>query len=334
MAKKSLRSITVLEPGPLATVQDRGRFGFRAMGVPLSGAMDFHALRVGNLLVGNSDAEAGIEITMGGFRAQFRCAADFALSGAERASHLNGEPIAFWRAYRAQDGDLLTVGEMSSTPVFGGQLEHNSGVVTARAGLRIYLAVSGGIDVPSVMGSRSTYLRGGFGGLGGRGLLPGDILWLGDQVWNVRVKTAPAELIPRYSFYPALRAILGPQDERVQDEGKSAFFSGVYEVTPRADRMGVVLAGPRVELFGGADIISDGTCPGAVQVDGSLQPTILGADCQTAGGYVKIATVISADLPLVAQLAPGDRVRFEPISLWQAREIYLRNEYLIRTLLH
>jgi antagonist of KipI len=201
------------------------------------------------------------------------------------------------------------------------------------AGLRIYLAVSGGIDVPPVMGSRSTYLRGGFGGLGGRRLMPGDTLRLGRPGGKILEKRAPSELIPQYSSQPILRAIVGPQDDRVQEEGKAAFFSRVYEVGLRADRMGVSLAGPPVKLIGGADIISDGTCPGAVQVDGNLQPTILGADCQTAGGYVKIATVISSDLPLVAQTTPGDRVRFEEITLWKAREIYLRNEYLIRTLL-
>ncbi|MGC9966653.1 MAG: biotin-dependent carboxyltransferase family protein [Syntrophobacteraceae bacterium] len=324
-----MRSILVLEPGPLATVQDRGRFGFRALGVPLSGAMDLQALRVGNLLVGNRDVQAGVEITMGGFRTQFRCDTSFALSGAARAAYLNGDPIAFWQAHQAKDGDVLSIGDTS----FAEAYKRRGGFPPAGAGLRIYLAISGGIDLPPVMGSRSTYLRGGFGGLGGRRLLPGDTLPVGRPVGKAGKKPAPAELIPRYSIEPVLRTIPGPQDDRVLDEGKSTFFSQLYEVTLRADRMGVALAGPPLKLTGGADIISDGTCPGAVQVDGNLQPTILAADCQTAGGYVKIATVISADLPLVAQLAPGDRVSFEEISLWQAREIYLRNEYLIRVLL-
>jgi len=318
----SVRSIRILEPGPLATVQDRGRFGFRGMGVPLSGAMDHQALRVGNLLVGNDDARAGIEITMGGFRAEFRCNASFALSGAAAGAYLNGNPVAYWHARQAKQGDLLTIEVI--TPVRG---------FSPGGGLRVYLAISGGVDLPPVMGSRSTYLRGGFGGLEGRCLRAGDDLPLGSMIGKAMLTPAPVELIPHYSPRPVLRAIPGPQEECVSDAGKSTFFSKSYEVTPRADRMGIVLSGPPLELIGGADIISDGTCPGAVQVHGNLKPTILAADCQTTGGYVKIATVISTDLPLVAQLAPGDRVSFEEISLWQAREMYLRNEYLIRSLL-
>jgi allophanate hydrolase len=136
-----------------------------------------------------------------------------------------------------------------------------------------------------------------------------------------------------YSHSPTLRAIAGPQDDRVSRDGRATFFSQSFSVTNRADRMGIALSGPPLELIRGADIISDGACPGAVQVHGNAQPTILGMDCQTAGGYVKIATIISFDLPLVAQLMPDDRVRFEEIGLWQARELYMRNEFLMRSLL-
>ncbi len=318
----SLRSILILEPGLLATVQDRGRFGFRALGVPLSGAMDLQALRIGNILVGNDDAMAGVEITLGGFRAEFCCDTSFALCGAALGAYLNGNPIAYWRAQQAQQGDLLTIEVIAPA--------HRA---SAGGGLRVYLAISGGIDIPPVMGSRSTYLRGGFGGLEGRRLRAGDSLPLGHQIGKVGEVSAPAELIPNYSSHPVLRAIPGPQEERVSGAGKSTFFSSPYDVTPRADRMGIALAGPPLDLVGWADILSDGTCPGAVQVHGNLMPTILVSDCQTTGGYVKIATVISTDLPLVAQLAPGDRVTFEEISLWEARRLYLRNEYLIRHIL-
>ncbi|MFZ2445374.1 MAG: biotin-dependent carboxyltransferase family protein [Syntrophobacteraceae bacterium] len=305
------RSIWIIEPGPLATVQDRGRYGYRSRGVPLSGAMDIQAFRVGNLLVGNDDAAAGIEITFGGFRVEFRCDACFALTGATAGGRLNGALAASWRAHPARKGDVLHVDA-------GG------------AGLRTYFAVSGGIELPPVMESRSTYLRGGFGGLDGRALRAGDELPLGARPGKAKDAPAPAALIPSYSPEPLLRAVPGPQDDRISPEGKAIFFSKWYAVTTRADRMGIALSGPVLDLPGGADIISDGTCPGAVQVHGNGQPTILGADCQTTGGYVKIAVVISSDLPLVAQLAPGDRVRFEEIDLWRAREIYLRNEYLIR----
>ncbi len=319
-----MKSIRILEPGPLATVQDQGRFGFRGMGVPLSGAMDLQALRIGNLLVGNDDARAGVEITMGGFRAEFRCDAGFALSGATPGAYLNGNPVIYWRPYQAKQGDLLTIEPVAPAGGLSSEREFR--------GVRVYLAVSGGIDLPPVMGSRSTYLRGGFGGLEGRCLRGGDTLPLGHPIGKAGDAPAPVGLIPCYSSHPVLRVIPGPQDELVTDEGKSTFFSKSYEVTHRADRMGIALAGPSLELVGGADIISDGTCPGAVQVLGNFEPTILVSDCQTTGGYVKIATIISVDLPLVAQLAPGDRVAFEEISLWEARRMYLRNEYLIRRL--
>ena len=309
-----MRSIRIIEPGPLATVQDRGRFGYRSWGVPLSGAMDLQALRIANLLAGNEDGAAAVEITMGGFRAEFQSEAHFALCGAGGDAILNGTRVDLWLAYRARKGEIL-------------QVDSSSG------GLRIYLAVSGGIDLPPVMESRSTYLRGGFGGFNGRALHAGDVLPVGSPAGKAKDAPAPPELIPCYSNSATLRAIPGPQDDRVSRDGKATFFSQWFTVTTRADRMGIALSGPPLELPGGADIISDGACPGAVQVHGNAQPTILAMDCQTAGGYVKIATVISSDLPLVAQFAPGDRVRFEEIGLWQARELYMRNEFLIRSLM-
>lgn len=305
------KCIRILDPGPLATVQDRGRWGFRSWGVPLSGAMDPLALRFANLLAGNGEAAAGLEIAVGGFRAEFLCAAVFCLAGAVREALIDGSPVEFWRACSAKEGSILSVD-------FRGP------------GLRIYLAVSGGIDLPPVMGSRSTYLRGGFGGLSGRALRALDLLPLGNQEGRPVDRPVPEEIVPDYSPEPVLRAIPGPQDERLSRRGRTAFFTEQYEVSSRTDRMGMALSGAPLELTGGADIISDGTCPGAVQVHGNGQPTILGADCQTTGGYVKFATVISSDLPLVAQLAPGDRVRFEETDLWSAREIYMKNEYLIR----
>ncbi len=306
-----MRSIRILEPGPLATVQDRGRFGYRSRGVPVSGAMDLQAFRIANLLVGNPQTAAGIEITVGGFRAEFRCSAHFAVTGQEPGAFLNGRRVASWHSHPTREGDVL--------------------FVDGTGGLRTCLCISGGINVAPVMDSRSTYVRGGFGGLDGRPLRAGDRLPLG--IGGAKLKSAPAELVPQYSREPVLRAVPGPQDDFISPAGMKDFFSNRYEVSARADRMGIALSGPVLELPMGADIISDGTCPGAVQVHGNGRPTILAADCQTTGGYVKIATVISADLPLVAQLSPGDRVRFEAIDLWRAREIYLRNEYLIRTLL-
>ena len=305
-----MRTISILEAGPLATIQDRGRFGFRDRGVPVSGAMDQQALVVGNLLVGNDVGAAAIEVTLGGFRAEFLCATHFAVTGSDQAPRLNHAPIANWTCQHASKGDVLS-------------LDY------ARFGLRSYLAVAGGIAVPEMMGSRSTYLRGGFGGHQGRALQKGDILPLGEN-FGKPIFAFHAGLIPPYSEQPTLRVVPGPQDDYVTTKGMETFLSSLYEVTTRLDRMGVALAGPLIELRRGADIISDGTCAGAVQVHGNQQPTILAADCQTVGGYVKIATVISTDLPLLAQLAAGAKVHFASIDLLQTREIYLKNQFRLR----
>jgi biotin-dependent carboxylase-like uncharacterized protein len=282
------------------------------MGVPLSGAIDQQAFTVGNLLVGNDLGAASIEITLGGFEAEFLGEVHFAVTGSDQAPRVNGEPIASWTYHVAGKGDILSLGY-------------------ARSGLRSYLVLSGGVDVPVVMGSRSTYLRAGFGGYEGRALKKGDIVRLGDPTGKPFCGF-PSGLIPAYSDEPTLRVILGPQDDYVTARGMETFLSGRYEVSSRGDRMGISLSGPVIEFSRGADIISDGTCPGAVQVHGDRQPTILGADCQTVGGYVKIATVISADLPLVAQLPPGSRTRFKEIDLLGAREIYMKNQFKLRSL--
>jgi biotin-dependent carboxylase-like uncharacterized protein len=306
-----LRAISIFEAGSLATIQDRGRFGFRDRGVPVSGAMDQQALMVGNLLVGNEAGAAAIEITLGGFKTEFLSDVHFAVTGADQEPRLNDGPVVNWTCQWAKAGDVLS-------------LDY------ARLGLRSYLAVAGGMAVPEIMGSRSTYLRGGFGGYQGRALKKGDIVHLG-ETFGKPIFAFPAGLIPLYSEQPTLRVIPGPQDDYVTAEGMETMLSGLYEVTTRLDRMGIALAGPLIELRRGADIISDGTCAGAVQVHGNQQPTILAADCQTVGGYVKIAAVIAADLPLLAQLDAGAKVRFASIDLMQAREIYLKNQYLLRS---
>lgn len=306
-----MRAIGILEAGPLAMIQDRGRFGFRDRGVPVSGAMDQQSLAVGNLLVGNDAGAAAIEITLGGLKAEFLCDAHFAVTGADQAPVLNGVSISNWTCHSAKKGDVL-------------RLDY------ARSGMRACLAVSGGVDVPEVMGSRSTYLLGGFGGYQGRALRKGDLLPLGKTAGKP-IFTFPEGLVPPYSDRPTLRVIPGPQDDYVTEAGMDSFLSGVYEVTARADRMGISLSGPLIELAGGADIISDGTCSGAVQVHGNQQPTVLAADSQTTGGYVKIATVISADLPLLAQLSPEAPVHFAAVGLFEAREIHLKNRYQLRS---
>jgi biotin-dependent carboxylase-like uncharacterized protein len=309
----SSKVIRIRDPGPLATVQDSGRYGYQEMGVPVSGAMDQWALRLGNLLVGNGESAASIEITMGGFAAEFLAETVCAVAGPNESARLNSDPVPSWKPLAVVRGDVLA-------------LERGT------RGARDYLFIAGGIDVPLVLGSRSTYLRGRFGGLEGRALRPGDELAAGRPSGRI-VDGFPQELLPRYPESPVLRAVLGPQDDRFTEAGLATFLSGTYEVTARADRMGYRLEGPAVRHRKGADIISDGIPLGAVQVPGDGQPVVLLADRPTTGGYAKVATIISVDVPLIAQALPGARVRFRAISMEEAREISLRREYALRRFL-
>ena len=302
----------ILDPGPLATVQDLGRRGHRDLGVPLSGAMDPLALQVANGLVGNGRGAAAIEVTWGGLNAALTAGVVFAVTGADIEVMINGEAVPMWTTCRASRGDILTFG-------------------SASRGLRSYLAIAGGVEVPLVMGSRSTYIRGGFGGLCGRPLAGGDVIEVGPAPHPpAPFRRAPHDLIPPYADQSPLRVVLGPQEDLITPEGVATFLSEPYRVTDRCDRMGMILSGPRISHRHGPDIVSDGTIPGVVQIPGNGWPAILGADCQTTGGYVKIATVIGADLPLAAQLVPGACVRFKALSLLEAREIYLRRELQLR----
>lgn len=297
--------LQIIKPGPLTTVQDQGRYGFQDRGVPVSGAMDQAAYRIGNLLVGNQGHEASLEITLGGFLARFLRDTWFALTAPASGARLNNRPIATWTCHRATEGDLLS-------------LEYG------KKGARWYLALAGGVEVPKVMGSRSTYLRAAFGGFHGRSLVPGDILESGPPRGPGLFFPPPLDLVPAYSPEPVLRVILGPQDDQIKAEGLSIFFKETYKVSQRSDRMGCVLEGPAIGHKTGPDIISDGTAFGSIQVPGNGQPIILMADRQTVGGYVKIATVISIDLPLIAQSLPGFKIRFQAIGLEEARELVIK----------
>jgi biotin-dependent carboxylase-like uncharacterized protein len=308
-----LKSLQILNAGPLSTIQDLGRRGYRDRGIPLSGAMDQHALRIANGLVANPPGAAGIEITLGGFRAKFMNDATFAVTGHDAHTTLNQQVIPLWTCCEAAEGDILRVQS------------------TGR-GLRSYLAISGGIDVPLVMGSRSTYVRGGFGGFQGRALARGDILPMAESALSpISNRRAPGRLIPTLHDKPILRVIPGPQEDQFTSGGVAALLNSDYVVTDRCDRMGLVLDGPRITHRHGADVLSDGTLPGSVQVPGNGLPVLLCADCQTTGGYAKIATVIRTDLSLVAHLMPGSSVRFQAITLLEARRVYLEREYRLRS---
>lgn len=309
-------SIEVLHPGLLTTVQDLGRTGYQRFGVSVSGAVDPRSAAVANILAGNPDGEAVLECTVLGPQLRFDAPAVIAVTGADLGPTLDGVPVENYRALRVQAGQTLR---------FTGP----------KCGCRAYLAVSGGLDVPEVMGSRSTYMKAKIGGWHGRKLEKGDVLPLrapGTEPKALENRAIAPEFRGRSEY--TLRVVMGPQDDAFTPGGVSAFLSGVYTVTPEFDRMGCRMEGPEIEHAGSADILSDGIAFGAVQVPDSGQPIVMLADRQTTGGYTKIANVISADFRLLGQLKSGDRVRFERVSLASAQEALLAQRASLRLLRH
>ncbi|MBI4201431.1 MAG: biotin-dependent carboxyltransferase [Chloroflexi bacterium] len=307
--------IDVLEGGLLTTVQDLGRYGYQRYGVPVSGALDQFALRVANILVGNQEGDAGLEITMSGPRLRFLAEAVFANAGGDLDPRLDDRPLPMWRAVAVPEGSVLSFGGM-------------------RDGMRAYLAFAGGIDVPLVLGSRSTYTRSRLGGLEGRALKPGDRLASpGDgPLTRAEGRELSREQVPAYGHSHLLRVVLGPQDDAFTQEGTHTFCSSTYTVTPQSDRIGFRLQGPRIQHKKGADIVSDGIPFGAVQVAGDGMPIVLLADRGATGGYTKIATVASVDISRLAQAAPGDTVTFRSVTVAEAQEALSQQEAMIRRL--
>lgn len=301
--------LDVLEGGLLTTVQDLGRFGYERFGVPVAGAMDPFALQAANALVGNSLGEAGLEITLLGPRLRARGDCLVALAGADLGAQIDDVPLPPWQvAWLSSGGELWFAGRAT--------------------GCRAYLAVGGGFALSPVLGSLSTYLRGGFGGFAGRPLRPGDRLELRDQMAGHHAEgrgpLRPVEL-PPYGDEPTVRVVLGPQADRFSERGVEAFLSGAYAVGSASDRMGYRLQGQPIEHTAGPDIVSDGVALGSVQVPGDAQPIVMLADRQTTGGYTKIATVIGADIPVLAQCVPGAAVvRFARVEVDEA--VRLRRE--------
>lgn len=302
--------IRILDPGPFATVQDLGRYGYQDRGVPVSGAMDPMSLRLGNVLVGNDEGAAGIEITWGGFEAEFAQDGVLCLTGAQADAWLNGASIPLWNALSVRRGDCLRID-------------------TASVGARIYVCIAGGIDVPIVMGSRSTYVKAGFGGFEGRALQRGDILVCGTPPYRP-VPSIDPQWVPHWGEDVGVRCVFGPQADAFPEESLEVFRSCEYIVTPRSDRMGIALEGTPLVHRRGPDILSDGIVTGAVQVPGDGRPIVLMADRQTTGGYTKIATVIRCDISRMAQVLPGYRIRFEAVDPLEARWIGLKEEYRFR----
>ncbi len=293
--------IEVVEPGLLTTVQDMGRYGYMRYGVPTAGAMDTYALRVANILVGNPENHACLEMTIAGPKLRFLADALISITGADMAPNLDGSPMHTWRSVLVAQRTTLS---------FKG----------LKQGSRAYLAVAGGIDLPRVMDSRSTYLKAGFGGLDGRALAAGDVL-------STHTLSPPLDLEGRRAPQPSypheleLRVILGPQNNAFTSRGIETFLNSTYTITPLSDRMGYRLEGPKIEHKSSPDIVSDGIAFGAIQVAGDGQPIALMADRGTSGGYAKIATIISVDAGRLAQSIPGDEVRFMAVEIEEAHKV-------------
>ncbi|AIQ63629.1 hypothetical protein PSTEL_11605 [Paenibacillus stellifer] len=415
-------SIRILKPGLLTTVQDLGRTGFSRYGIILSGAVDDFAIKAANWLVGNEAGAAALEITMSGFAAEFLEDCIIAVTGGDMSPEIEGQPVPMWRPVIVAAGSRLTL----RRPVYG---------------CRIYVAVSGGLAVPLVMGSRSTYLRAGIGGFEGRPLRAGDVIPASGlisaeygeaanregkrlltaapgagqtsadsdsgagvssdtsgkgaehEARSVVEMTAKADearigsmtqlplkgpgadsanpgsgqrldvesaaeqavvsslreqpltgafraaswgisrsALPNYRESPVIRIIQGRQWEDFTPESLRDFLNGSYLVTPQSDRMGCRLSGPALRLKSPKEYLSEPVSHGTVQVPADGQPIVLLADRQTLGGYPKAAQVISVDLPLLAQAAPGTRIRFAEVSLREAETLLIRQERELKLL--
>ncbi len=306
-----MATVIVHTAGLLTTVQDRGRYGYQRFGMPVSGAMDVFSLELANLLVGNDPGDACLEATISGPELEFTGSTWIAITGADMDPQINGQGIPMNTAVDVRPGDRL-------------------GFRGLRSGCRAYIAFAGGIAVPPVMGSRSTYLRAGIGGFQGRALMSGDELPLGEPVGRPRLKRIPEGMVPEYKHEQTIRIISGPEAHYFEIAGLRSFLSTEYTVTAQSDRMGYRLSGdPIRHKEGMTNIISAGISLGTVQVPGDGQPIILMADRQTSGGYARIANVITVDLTLLAQMRPGDEVRVQETTLDISQQVYISRQHFL-----
>jgi len=289
--------VIIERPGMLTTVQDLGRWGYQHLGVPVAGPMDSYSHRLANRLVGNPDEAAALEVSVVGPDVRFEQDVTFVVAGASFPLDLDGAAIPTHVACCASGGSRLRFGR------------------SAR-GARAYLAVAGGLDVPAVLGSRATSLVSRLGPLGGRPLKAGDRLPVGSVRGRPLDRGTPLPL-PRGGA--TVRVLWGPQDDAFTPAARDAFASSRFVITPQSNRMGFRLSGPILAHETSADLLSEATPLGSIQVPASGQPILLMADRQTTGGYPKIATVIAADVPLAGQLDAGDWIAFAPCTLDEAR---------------
>jgi antagonist of KipI len=309
-----MNGVRVIKAGMLTTIQDLGRWGLQSHGVPVAGPMDPVSHRVANALVGNAAGAATFEITLLGPDFEFEDERVVAAAGAEFEMTLDGRAAPMHAPFVVSSGSRLHVG-------------------ARRRGARAYLAIAGGIAVPPTLGSRSTHLISVMGGIGGRPVKAGDVVPLGDSSDARRTHAALSEsVVPLPDGHARIRVLPGPQIEYFAIDALTVLQSAPYRIAQNSDRMGFRLDGPALTHSRGADIISDATPLGVLQVPASGQPILLMADRQTTGGYPKIATVISADISVAGQLGPGDTIEFAVCSTREALAALIAQERAVMAL--
>lgn len=316
-------SVHVLHAGLLTTIQDMGRYGSQKYGVIVSGAMDRYSLRLANLLVGNKEGEGVLEITLFGTTLRFDKDQLIAITGGDLLATIDGEPAPMWRPVLVRKGSIVKF-------------------KSAVRGCRAYLAFAGGIAVPEVMGSKSTYYRAGIGGFQGRALQKGDTFDCGEPTELGRSFVSQLEVLGRhfkwavhheaifgFSQTQTIRVMRGTEFDRFDEKTKETLFNEPYTLTTEADRMGYRLEGPTLSLAEKFELLSEGVTYGTIQIPPNGQPIILMTDRQTTGGYPKIGQIISTDLPSLAQLQPTATIHFKEVTLEQAENELLKNERTI-----
>ncbi len=308
-----MKIFQVLKPGLFTTVQDVGRFGYLRYGIPISGAMDTFSLIAANSLLENRPGDACLETTIQGPELRALAHIQIAITGARISARINNKTLPLWQTADVFKGDTISLGRTES-------------------GCRAYIAARGGLDVPLVLGSRSTCMRAAIGGVEGRAVKSGDTVE-GFHLPLLRSKySVPVDLRPTFPRQLEVRVVMGPQADLFGEVGLERFFSSQYRVTPESDRMGYRLEGPEVKHRDGVDIVSDAVIPGSVQIPKDGKPIVMMRDAQTTGGYPKIAAVVTPDISLLGQAKPGDLLQFSEVTASQASEIYRKNHRLLNHL--
>jgi antagonist of KipI len=298
-----MNGLRVIDAGLQTTIQDLGRYGYQQYGLSVTGCVDKYALQWGNLLLGNQPSEAAIETTIFGLKLEVLCPMDIAVTGGDLGFHLGGKPAPMWATHRVNPGD---------------RIEFRGGAT----GCRAYICIRGGICVDEAYGSRSTDTLVKLGGLNGQTLKKGDeIPVFSDTLPLQKRRMLSQSLRPAFPQKQEVRIVLGPQDHYFTDEAIQNLLSSEFTVTPKSNRIGCQLSGPKLSHLHSADILSEACAEGGIQVPASGQPIILLAGRRGVGGYPKIGTVISVDIPKVAQARPGSIIRFKSVSIIEAQDL-------------